>query len=396
MPRTLLLLAMMYFLRCTLSFRHSSARSFSRSLSASANRFGAKGSAAKRTDRHVAERASKAKGPQLEEEEDDGSYPHLGLVMQRLGDRLTVEHISTDLTDPSDPVAPLPPKALFTCMQRAHLSSISVVAGDRVRYNVVNAAEALGMVNEVIARRNLLERPGLPMGDLKKKTVFKAICSNVDQIIVVLAAQPTVPLPTVDRYLITAAVAAIPKVIVLVNKADLPQSPGLIAEVRDYYRGVGVDVITSCALSGRDGEGMRELLGVLRGRTSILAGQSGVGKSSLINCLLGTDEKVGPLKRDSKHGSHTTSNTKLHHLGGEGEGDLLDSPGVREMFVWHYSPQQILLGYEEIAEAAKGCRFRDCQHMGVKPALCGVQRALKAGAIHAGRFQSYCDLLANR
>jgi ribosome biogenesis GTPase len=323
--------------------------------------------------------ASKKKGllrKSIEEHPEDDNTS-TGLVLERLGDRLIVEPLSGG-------------QQSLLCSQRSYLSNVSIVPGDQVRYAVVSEELKHGIVSMLLPRRNLLERPAAATGDVRKRTAFKAIGSNIDQLIVVLAAQPNVPLHTVDRYLVTASVADIPQVSLLVNKADLPESAAFLQRVREYYAGLDVNIL--CASTTLQ-SGLDELYQALAGKTSIFAGQSGVGKSSLINMLIPAPSliKVGPLSKNAQFGKHTTSNARYHHL--PGGGALIDSPGVREMGVWHFTSQQLQSGFEEVSTHGLECKYKNCDHLGHDEKICAVLRASREGKIHPKRYESYRDLV---
>jgi ribosome biogenesis GTPase len=129
---------------------------------------------------------------------------------------------------------------------------------------------------------------------------------------------------------------------------------------------------------------------VLRGRTSVLVGQSGVGKSSLINCLVpGVEAAVQEISRATEEGRHTTTASALYHLPGGGE--LMDSPGVRDYAPPLPAPRDVASGFRELAEATLDCRFPDCRHAG-EPG-CSVEARVKSGEISARRLASYRQLL---
>jgi ribosome biogenesis GTPase len=146
---------------------------------------------------------------------------------------------------------------------------------------------------------------------------------------------------------------------------------------------------------------MEALRNALKGRSSVFVGQSGVGKSSLVNALLPhANARVGDLVRSANQiGAHTTSSSHLFHLAdvttgkvGRHAGTIIDSPGIREVGLWHLPVEDIREGFVEVNEASKRCKYRNCTHT-FNQEGCGVIAALEVGAISAARYDSYMDLV---
>lgn len=212
----------------------------------------------------------------------------------------------------------------------------------------------------------------------------ESIAANLDQLGVVVAPEPACDPYIVDRYVAGACYAGIAPILI-VNKQDLTADPGALAFTEPLRR-LGLPVYV---VSARTGAGLPELVEGLRGRRSLLAGQSGVGKSSLLNALAGDAIRAtGHLSAGSGEGRHTTVSSAILRLPW---GELADSPGVRD-----YAPPVVPLkdvqhGYAEIAALAVGCRFQDCQHL--REPQCAVQAAVASGAIDGRRYESYRRLL---
>lgn len=246
-----------------------------------------------------------------------------------------------------------------------------VVCGDRVRWSAQQPGQEV-LVDEIVSRRNALIRP-----DARGRP--EVLASNLDQLLVVLAPVPAPDLFVADRYLCAGTLAECATGLVW-NKLDLE---GAQDQCIEEYRSAGYPVVQTSAQSG---EGL-DLLGLqLAGHTSVLVGQSGVGKSSLINALVPEAERaVGRLAAAGDEGTHTTAASAMYRLPGGGR--LIDSPGVREFQPLVADPQQVQAGFPEIYELAPGCRFSDCQHL--REPDCAVRAAVEADRISPRRYESY-------
>lgn len=256
------------------------------------------------------------------------------------------------------------------CHIRANIDAIAV--GDNVIWRENSQGE--GVVVAVLARRSVIERPD-GLGKLKP------VAANIDQVFLVFSAAPE-PHPTlIDRYLIAAENAQIEARLVF-NKTDLVHGDNPVQELINTYRSLGYDVIeTSCLRQ----QGIEAIRIALAGKTSVFAGQSGVGKSSLINALLpGVDAKVGTLSDAVSKGRHTTTTASLFEL--PDGGYLIDSPGIREFHLNHFNAEQIYAGYRELHDVLGHCQFRDCKH--IHEPGCAVKALLDNGTVHNSRVQS--------
>jgi len=254
--------------------------------------------------------------------------------------------------------------------------NLSVVAGDDVLIELPPGDDEW-TVTERLPRRNVLER-----SDSRGRS--ESLAANLDQLGVVVAPRPACDPFIVDRYFAGAACAGIAPLLI-VNKSDLPPETGDLDYV-EAYRSLGIPVVS---VSARSGEGLEDLVRQLSGKRSLLAGQSGVGKSSLLNALAGEAVRAtGRLSEGSGEGRHTTVSSAILRTPW---GEIADSPGVRD-----YAPpviplKDVQLGFVEIAGRAGGCRFLDCLHL--REPQCAVRGAVEAGAIDPRRYESYRRLL---
>lgn len=262
----------------------------------------------------------------------------------------------------------------------------NVVVGDVVswRQGTAQLQGISGVIEAIYPRKNELTRPDYYDG-------IKVMASNIDQIIIVSAVLPTLSLNIIDRYLVICETAGIPALIVL-NKIDLlsPEERETVKAQLAIYEKIGYETLL---LSADTGENMATLDSYLSKGTSIFVGQSGVGKSSLINQLLPEVQALtGAVSDTSGLGQHTTTASRLYHL--PQGGNLIDSPGIREFGLWHLEAEQITQGYREFQQVLGTCKFRDCKH-GNDPG-CALREAVEAGKIDPIRFENYHRLIESR
>lgn len=265
------------------------------------------------------------------------------------------------------------------CLLRQNLPSL--VCGDRVVWQP--GPENTGVVVALIPRQSLLARP-----DANNQP--KPVAANISQILIVAAPLPALDLDLVNRYLVAAELTDIPPVLVI-NKVDLLDDKAF-AKLRQrlaVYGRIGYPVLYA---STKRAEGLDALCRQLQDRTSIFVGQSGVGKSSLIQALLPHHElRIGALSEGSGLGRHTTTATVLYHFPAGGE--LIDSPGVRSFGLGHVSAAQVAEGFVEFRPFLGHCRFSDCRHT-VEPD-CALQAAVESGHIDRDRFASFLRITAS-
>ncbi len=264
------------------------------------------------------------------------------------------------------------------------------ICGDRVDW--LPQPHGPAAVIRVHDRATLLSRP-----DARGKP--KLLCANVDQLLVVTALSPsahdngadhaaTLKPDLIDSYLVAAEVCGLDAMIV-VNKIDLADADRRagLERVLAVYRRSGYRVRTA---SVKCGEGLDGLRAELRDHRSVLVGESGVGKSSLIDALVpGHDIRIGELSRAGGLGQHTTTVAMLFHL--PDGGDLIDSPGVREFRLWPLTAGELAQGFREFRAHAGHCRFRDCRHL--DDPGCALAEAAARGEISPARLDSYRRLL---
>ncbi len=251
------------------------------------------------------------------------------------------------------------------------------VCGDHVLAEPI-ADEADWLIVDVLPRRNELSRPN-------QRGKIEILAANIDQLLVMAASSPEADWAIVDRYLCAAELMRIPGAVVY-NKVDLDAREPPDVELQDYAN-IGYETIRTSAHTGL---GIDDVGQLLRDTVSIIVGQSGVGKSTLINRLIGDErQKTAAISDKRGEGRHTTVNSVMLTL--PGGGAVIDSPGVRD-YAPALQPEQVVNGFREIVAAAERCRFSNCQHL--REPDCAVKAAVETGDISKRRYDSYRHLLA--
>ena len=270
----------------------------------------------------------------------------------------------------------------FDCTVRRVLRTMSrdqrnvVVPGDEVLFQPTNVAE--GVIERVNPRRGVLSR-----GSQNREHI---IVANIDQVgIVVSAGEPGLKPHLIDRFLVSVAKGNVAGII-CINKVDLVDSAEL-QTLSGIYGQIGCEVIL---VSAHSGVGLDRLRTVLRNRQTVFAGQSGVGKSSLLNAIdKGLVIRTGEVSDWSKKGKHTTRNAVLHEL--PFGGWVVDTPGIRQMELWDVIPAELEAFFVEFRPFVRFCKFPNCSHL--HESACGVQAGVMRGLISSIRYESYRRLV---
>jgi len=264
--------------------------------------------------------------------------------------------------------------AQLDCVTRGKREALA--CGDRVSVAVRGPGQ--GVIETVAPRTTLLYR-----SDQYRQ---KLVAANVTQIVIVVAPVPAIHEDLLNRCLAAAASGGIAALIAL-NKSDLPQA-AVASERLELYRKLGYGVVAFSAK--RD---LAPLMPHLLGRTSVLVGQSGMGKSTLINALIpGASARVAELSTALASGRHTTTHARLFHL--DAGSHLIDSPGMQEFGLHHLDASALEHAFVEFRPWLGQCRFRDCRHM-TEPG-CAISAACEEGKISRMRLESYRGLVRER
>lgn len=243
---------------------------------------------------------------------------------------------------------------------------VDFACGDVVHITRQNTEQAV--IEDYLPRQSLLYRQ-----DAWKT---KLIAANVSRLLIVLAAVPSPNEGLLQRALLAAEAGGIEPVIVL-NKADLPETDRWRAQL-EFYETLGYSVYTVCALTDVD-----VLVSVLHGQTSILLGQSGMGKSTLANALLGVDAaRTGVISTALDSGKHTTTHARLYDL--DEQSKLIDSPGLQEFGLGHLNVPDLLHYFPEMRHLNGQCRFHNCTHR--QEPGCAVKQAVENGEVRIERL----------
>lgn len=247
---------------------------------------------------------------------------------------------------------------------------IKPLVGDMVEYEVLSQEEKTGNIIEILPRKSELIRPAV---------------ANIDQALVVFAVtKPKPHFNLLDRFLVMMERQEIP-VVICFNKKDIAEAPE-IEELKEVYAACGYQVIFTSAHLGENIEEVRE---VLKGRLTAVAGPSGVGKSSIINCLQeNVSMETGSISRKIERGKHTTRHSELIPV--DEDSYIMDTPGFSSLYTNDFEKEELKDYFPEFREYLGTCRFQGCNH--VSEPGCRVKDALEEGRIHPIRYEDYLEM----
>ncbi len=315
---------------------------------------------------------------ELTQEVDDASLgtSESGVIVARFGQHAIVAAEAT--------------QEQFRCHIRRSIESL--VCGDEVVWRRITNKSGgqtesgeQGVIEAVQERKSLLSRPDYYDG-------LKPVAANIDQIFIISSVLPAFSSQIIDRYLVACEDIDITPVIVL-NKADLldEQPVEVQAEIEQtlqMYEAIGYQVVRA---SAKTQGGLDTIQSLLKGHVSIVVGQSGVGKSSLVNALLPEiDADVGAISTNSGLGQHTTTVATRYAL--PQGGFLIDSPGIREFALWHLDENRVAWCFIDFRPFLGRCKFRDCKHQPQDPG-CALQEAAETGELHPLRLYNFHKII---
>ena len=260
--------------------------------------------------------------------------------------------------------------SIYECKAKGAFRNQKVkpLVGDNVEFTILNEEEKLGNIDEILPRHSELIRPAV---------------ANVDQALVVFAAAAPEPnWNLLDRFLIMMEKQHVP-VVICFNKIDLIDTDRF-DEYAGIYKGSGYQVISA---STYEEHGMDVIYKVLDGKTTALAGPSGVGKSSIMN-MLNPDANMdtGVISKKIERGKHTTRHSEIIHVGEDTY--LVDTPGFSSIYFYDMEPEDLKLFYKEFEEYEPYCKFGGCNHIGERE--CGIKQAVEEEKIARSRYENYC------
>ena len=263
-------------------------------------------------------------------------------------------------------------------------STNPIAVGDEVIFEMEDEAENRTIITELIPRRNYVNRISPA-----NKRQHHIIASNLDQsLLIATIKDPRTSIGFIDRFLVTCEAFHIPAIVVF-NKSDLHEEyeTAVYEDRKAMYEKVGYKVLLT---SVEEKEGLEELKKVLQGKTTLISGHSGVGKSSLINAILeGANIRTMEVSDWSGKGMHTTTFAEMHDMP-EG-GKIIDTPGMREFAIADISKNELSHYFPEMKLRLNDCQFNNCMH--INEPGCAIKQAVVDGEIHEERYVSYCTIL---
>jgi len=317
------------------------------------------------------------------EEVDEGHEPGLGVQLDvdesvcRRGRVLAIRGLASEVQDEQG--------TLYQCATRRLLKTLStdqrhvVAVGDRVLFRPVEGSDPPeGVIERVEPRRGSICRT--------TRGRQQILVTNVDQLLIIAsAAEPRLKPNLIDRLLLAAEKGRV-RPVICINKIDLVE-PASLQPLVGVYAQMGYRVLLS---SAKTGFGVERFRRALAGQESVVVGQSGVGKSTLLNCVEpGLTRRVRPVSSDTEKGVHTTTTAELLPLSFGGY--VVDTPGIRQFQLWDVIPEEVAGFFRDVRPYVSLCRFPDCTHTHEDD--CAVKNAVADGHIDERRYDSYCHLI---
>lgn len=253
-----------------------------------------------------------------------------------------------------------------------------IAVGDKVKFRT-RESDDVGLITEIEPRHSFLSRNRVGIN------AEQIIAANIDNLLIVVAAKKPSFRPNLINRLLVAANAGNIRPIIIVTKSDLSNEDE-IDHLIHPYQVAGIEIIRSSTKTTTPTE---RLYQILKNQISVLSGQSGVGKSSLLNKLFpDLNIKVGAISHKTSKGSHTTTYAQMHCIANENY--VIDTPGIREFGLWKVNQSNLCDYYPLLSDYSAGCKHRDCRH--IHEPQCGVKDALDTGEFNAQLYQGYLDI----
>lgn len=259
-----------------------------------------------------------------------------------------------------------------------------VAVGDRVQVNIEGEEELVGTIREIEDRKNYVLRQSP-----RKKHFVHLIAANIDQAICIVSLyQPKLKVGFIDRFLLMTEPYDIP-VIIVFNKADLHEEKDheYITYIRTVYENIGYQTIQT---SSETGEGIDDLRNILSGKLSLISGQSGVGKSTLVNTLAPEfNLRTQEISDYSGKGQHTTTFAEIFELPFDGQ--IIDTPGIKTLGFNYLQEMDVAHNFREFFRLSSGCKYNNCMHR--NEPNCAVKEAIEEGRVAPMRYENYLAIL---
>lgn len=260
-------------------------------------------------------------------------------------------------------------KGIYECKAKGIFrnNKIKPLVGDNVELDILDDVEKKGNISKILKRKNELIRP---------------LVSNIDQAMIVFAVkQPDPNLNLLDRFLVMMEYQNI-ETIICFNKIDIGNEQ-FVRELESTYQAAGYKVLFA---SATENEGIDRVKELIRGTTTVLAGPSGVGKSSMLNALTKENKmETGKISEKIGRGKHTTRHSEIFNI--EEDTYLVDTPGFSSMFVPGMTKEKLQDCFPEMVQYEPECKFGGCAH--INEPVCGVKNALREGKISKSRYENY-------